>query len=290
MISVVRLMVLAVMILPLVAGCGALPQPFRGTPKVTRDNPLLDVPAATGVAVLPVTGIAPALSDAYTRAVADRLDAMEIPSAAVAKAGSLGFIVSGVGSNLTDSPTGQSFDVAWTIKSRHGEIVGRFVQTIRIAPGTDGARASASATARMIAYHMGLGPEPTQAAAAPAAPALPSVSVKPVEGAHGDGRTSLTLAVLQALSDAGIRRDDVNPDIALFGKVDTQPAGYDSQSVTISWRAVLRDGRELGTVKLENTVPVGTLDGTWGPTAFTIAAAAQKDLLRLIGSAPPQAK
>ena len=56
---------------------------------------------------------------------------------------------------------------------------------------------------------------------------------------------------------------------------------------TISWRGVLRDGRELGVVKLQNTVPVGSLDGAWGPTAFTIAAAAQKDLLRLIGSAPP---
>jgi hypothetical protein len=281
-------MILAVTMTSLLAGCGPIPQPFRGTPKVTRDNPLIDVPAATGVAILPVSGVPQELSDSYTQAVVDRLDVLEVPAAAVPKAGSLGFIVSGTATSLVDSPTGQSFDVSWTIKTRHGEIVGRFVQSIHVSPGEGGNLAAASATAHLIAYNMGLGPAPTQVAApAPTAPALPSVSVKPVEGAHGDGRTSLALAVLQALSDAGVRRDDVNPDVALYGKVETKPSGFEDQDVTISWRGVLRDGRELGVVKLQNTVPVGSLDGAWGPTAFTIAAAAQKDLLRLIGSAPP---
>lgn len=285
-----RSIVLAIAVMAL-AACGSVPQPFRGTAKVTHDNPLLDVPAATGVAILPVSGVSTELSDSYTKAVAERLDAMEVPAAAVPKAGSLGFIVSGAASNLVDSPTGQTLDVAWTIKSRHGSIVGHFVQSIRISPGEGGDRSAAAATARSIAYHMGLGGEPKEAVVpTPAAPVLPSVSVKPVEGAHGDGRTSLTLAVLQALSDAGMRRDDVNPEVILYGKVETRPATFETQSVTISWRAVLRDGRELGTMKLENDIPIGALDGAWGPTAFSIAGAAQKDLVRLITSAPPQAE
>jgi hypothetical protein len=286
--SASRVLILALVAVAFLSACGPIPQPFRGGPKVTSDNPLLDVPAATGVAILPIMGLPPETSDAYTKAVADRLDAMEIPAAAVAKAGALGFIASGTAANIVDSPTGQTFDVAWTLKSRHGDIVARFVQSVRISPGEAGNVAAAGASARQIAYHMGLGPEPTQAAAtAPAAPVLPSVSVKPVEGAHGDGRTSLALAVLQALSDAGMRRDDVNPDVSLFATITTKPEGFDSQDVTIAWRAVLRDGRELGSVKVQNTIPVGALDGAWGPTAFSIAAAAQKDLVRLISAAPP---
>jgi len=92
--------------------------------------------------------------------------------------------------------------------------------------------------------------------------------------------------VLQALSDAGASRDDVNPDVVLFGKLEARPADDISQDVTISWRAVARGGHELGTVKLENTVPNNALEGPWGPTAFAIAAAAQKDLLRLITTVP----
>jgi hypothetical protein len=273
------------------AACGSVPQPFRGTAKVTHDNPLLDVPAATGVAILPLSGVSAELSESYTQAVAERLDAMEVPAAAVPKAGSLGFIVSGAASNLVEGPIGESLDVAWTIKTRHGAIVGHFAQSIRISPGEGGNRSAAAATARSIAQHMGLGQEPTPVdVPAPVAPVLPSVSVKPVEGAHGDGRTSLTLAVLQALTDAGVRRDDVNPEVILYCKVETRPATFDSQSVTISWRAVLRDGRELGTMKLDNDIPIGALDGAWGPTAFSIAGAAQKDLVRLITSAPPQAE
>jgi hypothetical protein len=273
-----------------VVACGSVPQPFRGTPKVTHDNPLLDVPAATGVAVLPVIGLSPEMSDTLTNAVANQLQAMEIPAAAVPEAGALGFIVSGQAEGMQDSATGKIFDVAWTVKSRHGAVVGHFVQTVHISPG-DGAVPAAATTAHSIAGTMGLVDEPAVAQGPGNQPAakdlLPTISVKPVDGAPGDGSQVLALAVLQALSDEGARRDDVNPDITLWGKVESVPSGLESQDVTISWRAVLRDGRELGVVKVRNTIPNGALDGPWGPTAFAIAGAAQKDLLRLITSAPP---
>ena len=54
----------------------------------------------------------------------------------------------------------------------------------------------------------------------------------------------------------------------------------------ITWHAVLRDGRELGQLHLENIVPNGALDGHWGPTAFAIAAAAQPNLVKLVTTQP----
>jgi len=118
------------------------------------------------------------------------------------------------------------------------------------------------------------------------APNLPSVSVLPVEGAPGDGRESLMLAVLQSLILNGLQRDDISPDVVLHCEVINTPYDNRLQRVEIIWRAQLRDGTELGTLKLDNTIPVGALDGTWGSTAFAIADAAASDLLNLLASAP----
>jgi hypothetical protein len=278
---------MAVVVTAALAACGSVPQPFRGTAKVTHDNPLLDVPAATGVALLPLDGLDPALSDRFTAAIVGQLEIWEIPAAAVPRSGSLGFIVTGHVPAVNAGPMGTSFDISWTVKGRDGKVVGRFVQSARITPGPGGENAAAAAAAKSIAYSLGMTEPPSDAAqpvAAQAKSPYPTISVKPVEGAPGDGSESLALAVLQALSDAGAKRDDVNPEVILLGKMEIKPGGLDSQQVTISWRAVTPDKRELGVVKVENTVPTGALEGTWGPTAFAIAAAVQQDLLRLIAT------
>jgi hypothetical protein len=270
------------------AACGSVPQPFRGAPKVTSDNPVLDVPAATGVEILPVAGLPPDLSDALGEAVAAGLLALEVPAAAVPAPGRLGFVLSGQAETAVSSPSGSQYQIAWTLRTRAGKPAGRFAQSVNFPAEGELPRPAGEQTAAQVAAAMGLVDARIAAAvpeAAPA-PALPSVSIKPIEAAPGDGRESLRLAVLQALTDAGVRRDDVDPDITLIGRIDARPYDYASQQVAISWRAVLRDGRELGVVTLENVIPVGALDGAWGPTAFAIATAAQPDLLRLIASMP----
>jgi hypothetical protein len=139
---------------------------------------------------------------------------------------------------------------------------------------------------------------PTQGSPVPAAvappprPAFLTVSVKPVEGAPGDGRESLRLAVLQALTENGVKRDDVNPQVILTCEMTITAYDATIQKVEILWRALDPDGKELGTVKLDNAIPVGTLDGPWGPTAFAVAAAAANDLLTLLlaPATPPAPK
>ena len=118
---------------------------------------------------------------------------------------------------------------------------------------------------------------------------FPTVAILPVEGAPGDGRESLRLAVLQALSTNGVRRDDINPEIKLMCDFKITTFESNLQKVEIVWRAMARDGKELGTVLLDNTIPVGALDGAWGPTAFAIADAALNDLLTLLASQPSAA-
>ena len=107
-----------------------------------------------------------------------------------------------------------------------------------------------------------------------------------MEGAPGDGRESLRIALIQVMFERGVARDDSNPEVILRATMTSTPASGDQQKVELVWHAIARDGKDLGTVKLDNTIPNGALDGAWGPTAFAIATAAAPDLVALLGTAP----
>jgi len=280
----------------LLAACGAVPQPFRGTPKVTTDNPLFDVPTAVGIAVLPVRGAPQPLDTQLSTAVAARLQAFEIPAEALPTNPGLGFTLESEATTMP-SADGLSVVVTWVLRSRRGGPERTYRQVVGLSAATwqGGDAATATRLGNEAALAIGdmingIAP-PAQGSPAPPPPprpTYPTVSIKPVEGAPGDGRESLRLAVLQALSSNGVSRDDVNPQVSLTCTMTVTSFDTNNDKVEIVWRALDRSGKELGTVKLDNTIPVGALDGPWGPTAFAIADAALADLLTLLSSqAPP---
>jgi hypothetical protein len=282
-----------------IAACGAVPQPFQGSPKVTTDNPLLDMPTAVGIAVLPVRGAPAPLATQISTAVAARLQSLEIPAEAVPVNDGLGFTLE------AEARPGEAVapDIAvvltWTLRARRGttgndpfrtyrQVVNLPIQLWQEGDTALAARLGDEAGVAMGDLINGIAP-PVIAAplpAPPAAPKFPKVSIQPVEGAPGDGRESLRLAVLAVLSNNGVGRDDVNPEVTLKCDITLTPVEPNLQRVEILWRAVLRDGRELGTVRLDNTLPQGALDGQWGAAAFAIADAALGDLLTLLASQP----
>ncbi len=290
--------------LVLLAACGAVPQPFQGGPKVTTDNPLLDVPTAVGIAVLPVAGAPAPLTTQISSAVAARLQSLEIPAEAVPVNDGLGFSLEAEAHLTETTPDAMSVVITWNLRSRRGAATGGPFRTYRQVVQVparlwqDGDPATAALLGNEAAVAMGdlingiAPPVITAQQAAPkaASPKFPTVSIQPVDGAPGDGRESLRLAILAVLSNSGVTRDDVNPEVTLRCEIMLTPVEPNLQRVEILWRAVLRDGRELGTVHLDNTVPRGTLDGAWGATAFAIADAALGDLLQLLVSPPPAAK
>lgn len=276
------------------AGCGPLPQPFRGAPSIASNNPLVDVPTAVGIAVLPIKGAPKPFNETLSAAVAEQLRALEIPAEAVAYNAGLGFSLEGWAENAEQTPSGVAVDIVWTLRSRAGATTGTYHQQITLsesawregdAPTTN--RLSEEAAAAVIAM-VGGNAVPMSAPLARAAPTpdYPTVSVRPVEGAPGDGREALMLAVLQSLSLNGVPRDDINPDVVITCEIISKPYDARLQYVQIIWHAVLPDGVELGTVQLDNTIPIGALDGTWGSTAFAIADAGAPDILNLLASAP----
>jgi len=278
----------------LLASCGPLPQPFRGAPSIASNNPLLDIPTAVGVAVLPIAGAPEPFSTQLTAAIAERLRTLEVPAEATRYNAGLGFSLEGRVDHLDRSTTGVTAEITWTLQSRAGAVSGTERQKINVQEPIwrDGdalivaqlSEDAARATLSMLGDDIAPIRQPPPSAAA--AKNFPSVSVLPVENAPGDGRESLMLAVLQSLTLNGVRRDDVSPDVVLHCEVISTPYDDRLQRVEIIWRAQLRDGTELGAMKLDNTIPVGALNGTWGPTAFAIADAAAPDLLNLLASAP----
>ena len=293
------------LLLALLSACGNLPQPFRDSAKVTTDNPLLDVPMAVGIAVLPVRGAPTPLATQISAAVALRLQSFEIPAEAAPTNAGLGYSLEGEARPAETTATDVSVVVTWTLRSRRGAAARTYRQVVTVPTDvwqngdlTTAARLGNDAALAMGELISGIalaGASPAGAASAPAAEAkpapparvFPSVSVKPVEGAPGDGRESLRLAVLQSLSNSGVRRDDVNPEVIITSRMTTSAFETNLQKVEIAWQAVDRDGKALGTVKLDNTIPSGALDGPWGPTAFAVAAAALNDLLTLLASTVP---
>lgn len=280
----------------LISACGAVPQPFRYSSKVITDNPLLDVPTAVGIAVLPVRGAPQPLDTQMSAAVAARLQSFEIPAEAVATNLGLGFTLEAEARPAGSTAEEVSVIVTWTLRSRRGPSVRTYRQVVTLPAATweRGDPATATRLGNEAALAIGdmvngIAPAaqgPVTAAAAPP-PRFPTVSIKPVEGAPGDGRESLRLAVLQSLADNGVRRNDLDPDIIVTCEITSSAYDASMQRVDILWRALGRDGKELGTVRLDNTIPIGALDGPWGPTAFAVADAALSDLLTLLASHAP---
>lgn len=279
--------------------CGAVPQPFQGTKKITADVAFLDVPSAVGIAIVPVQGLPQPLNGQITANVAKALEIYEIPAEAMPINKGLGFTLEGRVVDRTQQNGTVSADLVWILKSRNGREAGLYMQAVALteAQWSDGAESAAIQVSRDTAAAIaGIIDGDTKRAAggaagvvsavAPEAPKPVRISVKPMDGAPGDGREALQLATLETLLASGAKRDDINPEVVLMGRVETEPSVNGQDFVTIAWRAISQDGTDLGEVKLTNNIPRGALDGRWGATAFAIAQAGLPQLIELLSTAP----
>lgn len=294
--------IIALFLVISLGACGQLPNPFEGTPKVTSDLAILDVPSAVGIAVVPVRGAPERFNDILTKAVARELERMEIPSEAVRENRGLGFTLQGDVVDAVEQNGQTNLSVRWSLRTKRGADAGGYTQrfALRALEWREGdinaanrmGKDAAEVVVAMIEGTDSLTTGPVTAGREATAPrpqqpvSYASYSMKPVEGAPGDGRETLQAAVVQALTAKGVRRDDISPDVVLIASVDLRPAGTGQEFVEITWRAITQDGQDLGEAKLNNTIPRGALGGAWGPTALTIADAALPDIMELLALAP----
>ncbi|GAA6211686.1 hypothetical protein NBRC116602_14270 [Hyphomicrobiales bacterium 4NK60-0047b] len=108
--------------------------------------------------------------------------------------------------------------------------------------------------------------------------------VKPVVGAPGDGRISLTNALRRELSKNGIALSSrkVAGSYTVQGSVRLNKVSGKSEKVNIVWKVYDSTGNRVGTVSQNNVIPTGSLNGAWGPTAVAAASAAAKGIVKLL--------
>ena len=126
--------------------------------------------------------------------------------------------------------------------------------------------------------------EPPKKKAKPGAVAIKAVAVPPVKGAKGSGNSELTVAMRDALQQAGwpiltAARADA---LTVQGRVTIGEAHGATQGVQIVWDVLTPDGKNLGNLKQDNAVPAGSLDASWGESARYAAEAAAEGIFSLI--------
>jgi len=127
-------------------------------------------------------------------------------------------------------------------------------------------------------------PAPSTAAAPAPAPKANGVVVAPVAGAPGDGTRSLTTALKKRLYAGGVKlANGTNANVYMVkGTVSLADASGGKQNIRIDWQVLDPNGKKLGTVSQQNTIPKGSLNGPWGAIADAAAGAAANGILKLL--------
>ncbi len=276
--------------------CQPLPHPFADD----RPPPsLLTVRDSAGVTIGPIAGTPEATAGKLREAVAKELQKHDIPaSASTASVASYQLI-----GRIQEAPPALGkarMTVYWRLQNAAGKVVGERQPYVEAPPGEWNAGADgpvgelAAASADTLAPLLSDEPLPHPlATVATAVEGRTRLAVAAVEGAPGDGDTSLAGSITAVLK----RRDiDIVADpkttgvLKLDAEVAMSPSDAGKQHIKIVWHLRGSDGSQIGTVAQENDVPKGTLDGAWGDIAYTVAVAAESGILELIARSGPPPK
>ena len=269
---------LILLLLPLLAlaGCGDLPEPFLGNPG--RVGRILAQPPAPRLAVPPADNalLPDAASKALAGDLATALQAQAVPAVAAEPAGTDWRLVA------TASMHGTTVLPTFTVVDPQGKNRGH----------TDGAPVPVAAWAAAA-------PTMLQASASTAAPKIASlltdiqtmqemadpnslynrrakVDVADVTGAPGDGDDSLTrqMRTRLALLGPAVQTTADGADFTVQGHVRAVTIPGNKQRIEIQWLVTNAKGQELGRVIQLNEIPAGTLDHYWGDVAVVVATEA----------------
>lgn len=277
------------------ASCTPLPQPFAHTKAdVEKSKKVLELPDGAGIVVNPnIEGAPPEISVALANAMVKALSDANIPASTEGGNKSSQTLEG----RLAAAPVAGRSKVLilWTLSDHDGSKIGEYLQH-----ETVDLRAWQAARPTLMAELASHAAEPIagmiQDKGAVATPGQGSVAQVPmVEGAPGDGATSLTRAIRFYLQQAKVKIvDKPAPDaMVVQGTVEMGTVRGGAQPITITWRVLRQDGSEAGKVAQNNAVPAGSLDKAWGDVAFLIAEAAAPGITRIlkrVADAPAQSR
>jgi hypothetical protein len=275
-------------ILVALAGCGDLPQPYRGRPGEQAQR--LAVPLAVRLAVPPPPQalLDDTAATALAEAVTTALQAQELPAVATATPLPLDWLVE-------------------VTAERQGQMV---QPRFRLLDADRASQASANAAPVTLRDWAEAAPETFARVAAEAAPALtrlllqveaarkatdpqslaagpPRLRMAGVRGAPGDGNAALAARMRDFLGGQGFVVQDAadGAQYAVEGDVAVAAGTPGQQRVEIQWIVSRRDGHELGRVVQINEVPNGRLARLWGDIAYVVAEEAANGVRTVVANA-----
>lgn len=274
----------ALLILLCAAACNTVPQPFAHTKAdVQRSKKVLELPDGAGIVINPnIEGAPPEISAALADAMVKALSDANIP-ASTAGGNKSSQVLEG---RVAAAPiSGRSkVLILWTLSDHEGNKIGEYLQSETVdLRGWNAARPAVMADLANKAAEPIAGL--IQDKGAVFTPGQDSIVQVPlVEGAPGDGATSLTRAMRFYLQQAKVKVvDKPSPDAMIVqGTVEMGAPRGGTQPIIITWRVLKPDGTEAGKVAQNNAVPTGSLDKAWGDVAFLVAEAATPGVTRII--------
>ncbi len=279
-----RSLAASLVILLTAAACTPLPQPFAHTKAdVEKSKKVLELPDGAGIVINPnIEGAPPEISVALANAMVKALSDANIP-ASTTGGNKSSQVLEG---RLAAAPVAgrNKVLILWTLSNHEGDKIGEYLQheTVDIRGWQTAQPAVMAALANKAAEPIaGL----IQDKGAVSTPGQGSIAeVRMVEGAPGDGATSLTRAMRFYLQQAKVKIVDKSTPEALIvqGTVEISAPRGGAQPITITWRVLRPDGSELGKVAQNNAVPTGSLDKAWGDIAFLIAEAAAPGVTQIL--------
>lgn len=281
---------LALLLLPFLAACGDLPQPFRGNPGGQAG--MLAAPPAYRLAIPDPSGaLLPAeASRAFSEALSEALLGAEVPASATATPLPLDWLLT-VDAVLEGGTVTPRYQLTDPDGRDQGTAEGARVPAREWSEARpdllrrvarDAAPRIADLLLRAEAARKGMDP------AALAAAGPPRIFVPAVRGAPGDGNAALTARLREALGAQGMVVQDIaqGARFAVTGQVNVvdQPATR-TQRVEILWTVSRVDGFDLGRVLQLNEVPMGVLERFWGDVAFAAANEAAGGVRTVVANA-----
>ena len=260
------------------AACQSHPQPFEDDNKAA--NPLLFLAGRGGILVMPIEGTPD--PQALARAVAEELERREIPASTVRMSKETTSLIGAAKQRPFDASRDE-IEIDWRYQDAAGKTVG--TETGRwLVPGEAWRRADPGA---LLGLAMATGPSLAALVEGDRKGGLEQprhVIVYPVDGAPGDGKTALKRAMESALERRKVKLDTeaVEGTLVVLGSVRISPAETGQERIQISWSVINNEGKSLGVIDQENTIPAGSLDGTWGDVAAAVADAAAGGLIELM--------
>ncbi len=269
--------------LAILAACQPLPRPFAPT---DRGGAATAVPGedAWGVALRPVSGMAPGPSADFTASVVAALGRRGVP-AAVSGGLPRGALLYGAAETRPLGGERLGIAIAWTAFARDGRGLGLH-RVVAEAPRHDWESAAAPLLERLAAQSAdGIVALLRPAAPVPhrAGPAIRVVSVAAPPGLDGEILRRATVDAMRAARIGGSASD--KPGHRLAAAVSLGPVWRGQRRLRVEWRLDDAAGGRVGAMVQENGVAEETLAADWPALARLIARAAVDELGGLLARA-----